>query len=234
MWLGTLGLCLIAVGLIVAFAPYTVGNLDAGTLRLRVIANSNTVADQQLKVEVRDVVLAVLGPGLAHATSDSAAWSYIQAHLPAIQAAALDVVRYAHANEAVHATLGNAPFPAKRWGTLRFASGTYPALVITLGSGAGQNWWTLLYPPLAFVTVDHQMLIVGQENAGATLTSAQREALLQWVSGQTGLSIDPHLSASDGPGSVATVEVRFFLWEVLQELSHGGHVNWQGLLAWLN
>ncbi len=234
VWLGALGLTLIAAGLIAAFAPYTVRTMDSGTLRLRVIANSNTPADQKLKVEVRDVVLAVLGPGLVHATSSSAARTYVQAQLPAIQAAAEEVVRYAHSNEAVHVTLGNAPFPAKHLGTLRFASGTYPALVITIGSGAGHNWWTLLFPPLTFVTVDNQMLVVGQEDAGATLTSAQRKALLEWVSGRTGLRIDPNLLTSDGQAGVETVEVRFFIWEVLQELAHGGRVNWQGLLAWLN
>ena len=33
-------------------------------------------------------------------------------------------------------------------------AGVYDAIIIELGSGQGDNWWCVAYPPLCFVTAD--------------------------------------------------------------------------------
>ena len=42
-------------------------------------------------------------------------------------------------------------FPTRTYGELTLESGIYDALIVDLGSGEGDNWWCVVFPPLCFV-----------------------------------------------------------------------------------
>ena len=42
-------------------------------------------------------------------------------------------------------------FPTRSYGELTLEKGFYDALIVNLGSGEGDNWWCVVYPPLCFV-----------------------------------------------------------------------------------
>jgi stage II sporulation protein R len=46
--------------------------------------------------------------------------------------------------------LGDVEFPEKEYGDYSFPAGTYRALQVVIGDGAGHNWWCVLYPNLCF------------------------------------------------------------------------------------
>ena len=54
---------------------------------------------------------------------------------------------------AVHTDVGQVPFPTKLYGNTVYPAGNYEALRIVIGSGLGQNWWCVLFPPLCFVDI---------------------------------------------------------------------------------
>jgi stage II sporulation protein R len=48
----------------------------------------------------------------------------------------------------VNATVDKLSFPTKTYGDISLPSGRYMALRIEIGSGKGENWWCVMYPPL--------------------------------------------------------------------------------------
>ena len=45
-------------------------------------------------------------------------------------------------------------FPKKKYKSVTYKEGMYESLVITLGTGEGDNWWCVLFPPLCLVEAD--------------------------------------------------------------------------------
>ena len=41
-------------------------------------------------------------------------------------------------------------FPTRVYEGVTLAAGVYDALILELGSGEGDNWWCVVYPPLCF------------------------------------------------------------------------------------
>ncbi len=122
-------------------------------LRLRIIANSDSAADQEVKREVRDRVVLLVAKLVKGAhNADEARKRVVQA-LPQIRATAAEVVRERGYHYPVAANVGKVPFPTKVYGNQVYPAGTYEALRITLGTGQGQNWWCVLFPPLCFVDI---------------------------------------------------------------------------------
>lgn len=162
VWILLLG-CLIA-GVLNGFQVTGVGAQSAfvgpdpqviprDALRLRIIANSNSPADQHLKRVVRDRVIALIGRRMVGITTPAAAKAELIRSIPAVEALAEDVIRHYDAHYGAVTTVGPAEFPTKLYGDRVYPAGVYQALRITLGRGAGQNWWCVLFPPLCFVAL---------------------------------------------------------------------------------
>ena len=220
---GAAGLIAVAAMLLAA-AGASAGRAGTGTtLDLRVVAASNRPADQAVKLQVRDAVLALLAPGLADAGSRAAAEALVRRRLGDVRSVAALLAQ--RSGETVTVRLGPEPLPARRIGIVAFPAGTAPALVVTLGTGLGHNWWTVLFPPLAFVTVRGDLLVVGPGGAPEPvrdLSTAQRRALLDWVAGRTHVALDDHVALADPSSSAgAEVQVRFAVWDLLRSIPWG-------------
>ena len=48
-------------------------------------------------------------------------------------------------------SFGDNFFPEKEYKGVKYQAGNYESLVIKLGSGEGQNWWCVLFPPLCLL-----------------------------------------------------------------------------------
>ncbi|MCD8145263.1 MAG: stage II sporulation protein R [Oscillospiraceae bacterium] len=126
------------------WAEGTQSRLASGVLRLHVVASSDSEGDQALKLRVRDAVLAVTEPILTGCTSRTDAEAALTAHLPEIQAAA----ETAAEGEPVSVTLEDTWFPTKEYEGFALPCGSYRALRVVIGAGAGHNWWCVVYPAL--------------------------------------------------------------------------------------
>ncbi|CAH2713946.1 hypothetical protein BACCIP111895_01100 [Neobacillus rhizosphaerae] len=120
-------------------------------IRLRILANSDFEADQAIKRKVRDAVNAQITLWVQDLTSMEKARTLIKAKLPEIQAIAEKVVREQASAQSVKVEFGKVQFPTKLYGQYLYPAGEYQAILITLGSGEGANWWCVLYPPLCFL-----------------------------------------------------------------------------------
>ena len=144
-----LGLALTIV--LTAFADWRMRTADqvrADTIRLHILANSDTWDDQLLKLQVRDAVLAALPRTVADAATPQQAADALQTALPALQAAADTALHRAHSPQTAALRLEHCSFAARDYGNFALPAGQYTALRIELGEARGRNWFCVLYPAL--------------------------------------------------------------------------------------
>lgn len=128
-------------------------------IRLRILANSDLEVDQELKREVRDEVNAAITEWVAELTSVEAARDLIQSRLPEIKAIAEEVLEKNGSNQSVKTDFGKVEFPTKLYGEFLYPAGEYEAVLVTLGSGEGANWWCVLFPPLCFLDFSNSVAV---------------------------------------------------------------------------
>lgn len=143
-------------------------------IRLHVIANSDSQADQALKLQVRDRVLEeAAGLFASGQTVDQAAESIAQA-LPALAAAGAEVVAAQGYDYSVSASIeDDVWFPTKEYTDFALPQGSYTALRVVIGEGDGQNWWCVVFPPLCLGSVTETA-----ENAAALGTLSPENVAL--------------------------------------------------------
>lgn len=107
---------------------------SGGVISLHVVANSDSAPDQELKLRVRDAILAELGPRLAAARSAGEARRALEEASPAVVAAARSALRGAGRDYPVRVAF----LPA---------GGEREAFKVIIGAGAGHNWWCVAFPP---------------------------------------------------------------------------------------
>lgn len=124
-------------------------------LRFHIMANSDSREDQDLKLEVRSLLLDLIYEGMA-AESPSpltrdGVIAFITRTADRLEEAAEALIRSRGFSYPVDIRIGYSHFPVKYYGDIRFPEGDYQAARVTIGSGSGHNWWCVLYPRLCFV-----------------------------------------------------------------------------------
>ena len=109
-------------------------------IRMHIVANSDTREDQQLKLQVRDAVLNVV-QGAESKTELSRC-------LPQVASAAQACLREHGSDDRVCVTLKKERFPTRIYDVFSLPAGVYTALRVTIGDGAGHNWWCVAFPSI--------------------------------------------------------------------------------------
>lgn len=122
-------------------------------IRFHVIANSDTEEDQALKLKVRDRVIDELSYKLNEAESVEEAKEILETNIDFVNEIAKEVISENNYNYEVNTMLSYENFPDKVYGDYIFPQGTYEAFRIIIGTGEGQNWWCVMFPPLCFIDV---------------------------------------------------------------------------------
>lgn len=118
------------------------------TLRLHILANSDSPADQALKLKIRDAVLSCSGELFSGCDTRQKMVSAAQEQLPKIQQVAEQTALHNGYELPVTASVTDMFFETRRYDHVILPAGTYTAVRIELGAAAGKNWWCVLYPPL--------------------------------------------------------------------------------------
>jgi len=148
--------------------------LSSHLIRFHLIANSDTVEDQQMKEHIRDVVLDYMSPLLKESSSMEETRFIIKEETPQIEQLAHDVIIRWGKNYCVEVLLGQANFPTKQYGDIMLPAGEYEACRIIIGEGKGKNWWCVMFPPLCYVDVTHE-IVPSQHKAYLEKTLSKEE-----------------------------------------------------------
>lgn len=122
--------------------------LRENLIRLHVVANSDSAEDQELKLRVKDAVVAYLDTALAKFNECDDAFQFLQEHLGKIEQIAGDILLQEGIDEKVTVSLGEEEFNTRKYDTFSLPAGVYQSLRISLGSGEGKNWWCVAFPSL--------------------------------------------------------------------------------------
>ena len=148
-------------------------------IRLHVVANSDSEKDQQLKISVKDKIVAGLQEKLKDADNLNDARTIIRNETERIEQMATEEMRKQGYDYIATASLGNSYFPIKKYGDLTFPAGEYEALRVQIGEAKGQNFWCVMYPTLCFVDSTYQVVPEeSKEELKHTLTDEEYQALL--------------------------------------------------------
>ena len=106
-------------------------------VRLHVVANSDSPEDQAEKLQTRDRALDILTPLLSDCDDRDEAVNIILSHREELEALG-----------DVSVQVQREYFPTRQYSTFSLPAGEYTSLRLTLGDGAGHNWWCVVFPPL--------------------------------------------------------------------------------------
>lgn len=147
-------------------------------IRFHVIANSDSDADQALKLKVKEAVVNYTSELLCNSKSISETENLLSTHTTDIISIANSVITENGYDYPVTAEITDTYFPTKSYGSYTFPPGTYRAFQIKIGEAKGKNWWCVLYPPLCFIDISHGTVNTeSEELLKETLTTDEFQAV---------------------------------------------------------
>lgn len=125
-------------------------------IRFRVIANSDSKEDQQIKKEVRDTLQKELYTKLIDTKTINEARTLINEDLTNIDKNVQQTLKEKNLDLKYNINYGINHFPEKKYKGVTYQEGDYESLVVTLGEGSGKNWWCVLFPPLCLLEAEEE------------------------------------------------------------------------------
>lgn len=119
-------------------------------LRFHVLADSDREKDQNVKLEVRSLILDLIKENLPRHAGKQETISWIVSSKPFIEEAADSYLASHGFSYRSELSLERTYFPTRTYDHLVFPCGNYDAVRLVLGSGKGHNWWCVLYPAFCF------------------------------------------------------------------------------------
>ena len=171
-------------------------DISQDILRFHVLANSDSQADQSVKLKVRDEIGRYMKGNMGQVENLKECIKETEEKLPEITRIAEEVLKREGFSYPASARVGTVDFPEKQYGSYTFPGGSYKALQITVGEGEGHNWWCVMYPNMCFAGSVYEVV---EEDAKrelkAVLTPEEYEELM----------------------AESQISVKFKYWEKLKE-----------------
>ncbi len=143
-------------------------------LRLHVLADTDSEADQSVKLKVRDAILEETGDMFISCASASEAVSKVYEKKTEIKGIAESVLRENGFDYKAEIFIEEEYFGTRQYESVSLPAGNYTALKVVLGKGEGHNWWCVMFPPLCLpaVTEKNEDSVYGVfgENGGDLVT----------------------------------------------------------------
>ena len=166
------------------------------TLRLHVIAESDSDADQTVKLAVRDAILNEYAKTLTNMSSKDDAAKFILENREAIKNCADKTLESFGADYRSTVEITKEIYPERTYGDVTLPMGEYTSVKIKLGKAEGHNWWCVLFPPLC--------------RGAATAEYDEEEAVLKsggFSKGQISLVLKDERK----------IQIKFGIWEFIKK-----------------
>jgi stage II sporulation protein R len=155
--------------------------VNKNLFRLHVIANSDSAEDQNVKLKVRNAVIAYFEEKEKDIKNIQEFKNLLIQNKDALLEVINNTLKEYNMNYKGTFSIGVYDFPEKEYYGTVVPAGKYEALRVILGNGEGKNWWCVLFPPLCFVDVEYEE-IEGQAMELEDIDDIQvRSKLLEWL-----------------------------------------------------
>lgn len=161
----------------------TAGNeIRSETLRLHIIANSDSEEDQALKLKVRDAVLEATENLFADVSGKTEALAAAEYSSDEIKSIAENVIESEGFDYEVQVELTEMWFETRTYEDFTLPAGEYDAVRIIIGAGEGENWWCVMYPALCIPGAEAAEEFYGENSAFITGSGVEiRFAIIEWI-----------------------------------------------------
>ena len=116
------------------------------TVRLHILANSDSEYDQQLKLRIRDDILLTYKDVLNKTGIEDL--TVYESYTEEIEDYVNERLHIYEAPYRASVTFSVEWYDTREYENFSLPCGNYLSLVVHLGEGEGQNWWCVMYPPL--------------------------------------------------------------------------------------
>ncbi|MBR2454177.1 MAG: stage II sporulation protein R [Clostridia bacterium] len=140
--------CTVFLVVSLIFVSNSASEFRDGFIRLHILAESDGELDQSIKLSLRDALLDEYGEQLSGFSSKESAEFALTEKLSGIEQFCNSYLSELGVDYKASATLDREYYPNRVYNNVSLPAGTYSSLKITLGSGEGQNWWCVLFPPM--------------------------------------------------------------------------------------
>ena len=123
-------------------------------IRFRVIAASNTPEDQQIKQKVKTALQTDITNLLQDSESITDTRNSLKGNIRRFENVVSTTLLQNEEATIFDIHYGLNYFPEKLYKGVTYPAGYYESLVVTLGAGAGDNWWCVLFPPLCLLEAE--------------------------------------------------------------------------------
>lgn len=180
----------LVIGLVasVMFSSFTAfarqcDDISNSVVRLHILANSDSEEDQAIKLEVRDAILANAAEIFESSQNREEALEKLTSNMEKVKdITAQTLAEYGDITFKVEVT--NMYFSTRHYDGFDLPAGRYDALRVTIGEGAGQNWWCMMYPPMCITAAtEHVGEDVMEEilNLGQTPVYEPKLAVVEFI-----------------------------------------------------
>lgn len=121
--------------------------IPSSSIRFRVVSNSNAPSDIKIKLDLKKKLEDYLYEKVASAKNVNEADGIVSSELGNIN----ELIKQNLVSNNFTVSYGMNYFPSKVYKGVVYDGGYYNSLVVTLGDGAGDNWWCVLFPPLCLM-----------------------------------------------------------------------------------
>lgn len=144
-------------------------DLRNNVLRLHIIANSDSVADQELKLQIRDEILKESDTVFEKAESFDEAVVSAEKSCDELEKIANRVIAENGFGYTAKAHIGDAYFETREYDSFTLPAGTYKSLIITIGKAKGKNWWCVIFPEVCLPAAKSASLNDSTKGDGAKI-----------------------------------------------------------------
>lgn len=125
-------------------------------IRLRVMANSNSEIDQNIKMNLSIELQKEITKLLKNTKNVEEARFILKNNIEMLNMKTKEILKKQNYNQEFTITFGNTFFPEKKYNDIIYEQGYYESLLVTIGSGEGNNWWCVLFPPLCLMEANEK------------------------------------------------------------------------------
>ena len=118
------------------------------TVRLHILANSDSEEDQALKLKLRDEILKAFGKELSLFESVAEAEENLAGKIEEIREFSDKKIKELGYNYKTEVTFREEWYDTRVYENFTLPCGYYNSLRIVIGDGDGKNWWCVMFPPL--------------------------------------------------------------------------------------
>lgn len=147
----TLLLFLLICGVYIFIGSHSEVVIPKDAIRLRILANSNSSYDQEIKGKVKESVENTLSVVLKDSDTIEESRVLLNENLNQIEKTVANVLKENNVSSGFKVDYGMHYFPPKEYRGVIYEEGEYESLLITLGNGFGDNFWCVLFPPFCLV-----------------------------------------------------------------------------------